>query len=337
MLCPKCNTQNSDSARYCNGCGTPMQQGCSRCGASLAPGARFCEGCGTPVGTPAAIPAVGLPDKRSDPVAAQPKPDYLQTPLPATEFGPSPRQDPPYAGSVPYGAPAAATALEPWRWAVAIVTGAVFLYNASIVIAITLFLLQNGDSLSRFSGQFVTDLALAGLAGCGVVWALQERKTALTFLAGGILLRSAIRILATLFTIQSPALLFEWLVIGAACAAALWWLWLKSPVETGDAARLGIALTALIGAELATVLYGFVTHPSYMRMPDLFGVAIVVGALALARVKLPAALGPAAGAVPGRESGSVTGIDPRFRRALMIVVYILVAVLLRILLRTAFR
>src|SRR5205823_2726158 len=92
-----------------------------------------------------------------------------------------------------------------------------------------------------------------------------------------------------------------------------------------------IALTALIGAELATVVYGIVVRPAYLRSPDLIAAAIVTGALVLLRTRLPARLGPEAG-------GAVsTGIDPRFLPALMIVVYIIIAVILRVLLRTAFR
>ena len=120
MLCPKCNAQNSDAARYCNGCGMPISQGCSVCGASLRPGARFCEDCGTPAGTPA--PAAGVVDKRSDPVAPLPRTESLTT------------QPPPfYLGTHPQ---AVAAIPAPWQWAVAIAGGAVFLYNTSFVIFI---------------------------------------------------------------------------------------------------------------------------------------------------------------------------------------------------------
>jgi hypothetical protein len=163
------------------------------------------------------------------------------------------------------------------------------------------------------------------------MWALQDRKAALTFLAGGIALRSLIRVLAMIFNGAIAVLLFEWLVVGIASAAALWWMWQKNPRESGDGNRLSIALSALIGAELATVVYGIAVRPAYMRSPDLIAAAIVTGALVLLRLKLPATLGPEAG---GAMS---TGIDPRFRRALMIVVYIIIAVILRVLLRAAFR
>jgi hypothetical protein len=293
-----------------------MSQGCSRCGASLPPGARFCEGCGTPAG----MAAVGVVDKRSDPVTA-PRTESLTT---------QPQPLPLYPPILPRNGEAAAP-LAPWQWGVAIAGGAVFLYNTSLVIFIALFVVS-GSSFSFPVSQFVTDLALAGLAGCGVLWALQDRKSALTFLVGGIALRSLIRVLAMIFTGAAAVLLVEWLVVCAASVAALWWLWQKRPREAGDASRLSIALTVLLGAELATVIYGIAVRPAYMRSPDLFAAAIVIGALVLLRVKLPRALG--AGASGGATSA---GIDPRFRRALMIVVYIVIAIILRVLLRTAFR
>src|SRR5712691_2756315 len=206
MLCPKCNTQNSDAARYCNGCGMPMSQGCSRCGASLPPGARFCEGCGTPAG----MAAVGVVDKRSDPVTA-PSTESLTT---------QPQPLPLYPPILPHNGEATAP-LAPWQWGVAIAGGAVFLYNTSLVIFIALFVV-GGSSFSFPVSQFVTDLALAGLAGCGVLWALQDRKSALTFLVGGIGLRSLIRVLAMIFTGATAVLLLEWIIVCAASVAALW-------------------------------------------------------------------------------------------------------------------
>jgi len=200
----------------------PLSQGCSRCGASLPPGARFCEGCGTPAITPA--PAVAVVDKRSDPLTPAPGTESLTT-------QPPPR----YLGALPYTGEATAP-LAPWQWGVAIAGGAVFLYNTSLVIFIALFVV-NGSSFSFPVSQFVTDLALAGLAGCGVLWALQDRKSALTFLVGGIALRSLIRVLAMIFTGATGVLLVEWLILCAASVAGLWWLWQKRPRETGDGNR----------------------------------------------------------------------------------------------------
>src|SRR5262245_32004834 len=91
MVCPKCITQNSDLARYCNGCGSQLSEACSGCGVSLPPGARFCEGCGRPAGMAAAtpVPSVAAVDKRSDPVTVPLAEKDLQTPAPASGFPPS--------------------------------------------------------------------------------------------------------------------------------------------------------------------------------------------------------------------------------------------------------
>ena len=54
--CPKCGTDNSDHAKRCVSCGTPLggaapmgggAQTCPNCGAPVAPGAMFCGNCGT--------------------------------------------------------------------------------------------------------------------------------------------------------------------------------------------------------------------------------------------------------------------------------------------------
>jgi hypothetical protein len=49
-----------------------------------------------------------------------------------------------------------------------------------------------------------------------VLWALRDRKAALTFLVGGIALRSLIRVLAMILTGATAVLLFEWLILGVA-------------------------------------------------------------------------------------------------------------------------
>lgn len=56
--CPKCGTDNSDHAKRCVSCGTPLAGGgagtmgggvttCPNCGSPVAPGAQFCGNCGT--------------------------------------------------------------------------------------------------------------------------------------------------------------------------------------------------------------------------------------------------------------------------------------------------
>ena len=255
-----------------------MSQACSRCGVSLPPGARFCEGCGTPAGMAAMTPspAVGAVDKRSDPVTLPSPQKDLRTPLPAAGFPQSTPQSGPaslttepqplHAGGFPNGSPATAPSttstsfLAPWQWAVAVVAGAVFLYNASVVIGLALFLF-GGYGSSGLAGRILINLLLAGVAGFGVIWVLQDRKAILTFLVGGISFRSLIRVLAILFTSQSVTLLSEWLIVGIASIAALWWIWKQSPREAGDGSRLAIALTALIGAELTTIIHGIVVNP----------------------------------------------------------------------------
>jgi hypothetical protein len=45
--CPRCQSANDPSARFCNQCGSPLGESlCPGCGHPSAPGARFCGQCG---------------------------------------------------------------------------------------------------------------------------------------------------------------------------------------------------------------------------------------------------------------------------------------------------
>ena len=49
--CPKCNTENTPSAKFCCNCGSPLElpekKNCTACGAELRPIAIYCDQCGT--------------------------------------------------------------------------------------------------------------------------------------------------------------------------------------------------------------------------------------------------------------------------------------------------
>jgi len=51
MICPHCQTNNPNEARFCLNCGAALIQHCSNCQAELLPNARFCMHCGQPVRT----------------------------------------------------------------------------------------------------------------------------------------------------------------------------------------------------------------------------------------------------------------------------------------------
>jgi class 3 adenylate cyclase len=46
MICPNCQAENPDSARYCLNCGVALAKHCPNCQADLPPGARYCMQCG---------------------------------------------------------------------------------------------------------------------------------------------------------------------------------------------------------------------------------------------------------------------------------------------------
>jgi len=47
--CGSCGADNSDGAKYCGSCGSPLSATCSRCGGSNPQDARFCNKCGNPI------------------------------------------------------------------------------------------------------------------------------------------------------------------------------------------------------------------------------------------------------------------------------------------------
>ena len=52
MFCPRCQTNNPDTARFCQNCGLALARNCSNCQSELPAGARFCMDCGQPVLVP---------------------------------------------------------------------------------------------------------------------------------------------------------------------------------------------------------------------------------------------------------------------------------------------
>src|SRR5713226_6687098 len=49
MLCPSCQHDNPQGAKFCNACGTKLDSACPQCGQVNPPGSRFCNECGTPL------------------------------------------------------------------------------------------------------------------------------------------------------------------------------------------------------------------------------------------------------------------------------------------------
>src|SRR5262245_2028712 len=47
MNCPRCQTQNRESVRFCQECGARLTVRCLKCGAALGPSTKFCSACGT--------------------------------------------------------------------------------------------------------------------------------------------------------------------------------------------------------------------------------------------------------------------------------------------------
>src|SRR5436309_4129557 len=54
--CARCAIENPAGARFCMGCGAPLESRCAACGTELPAEARFCLQCGTPVAGMQAAP-----------------------------------------------------------------------------------------------------------------------------------------------------------------------------------------------------------------------------------------------------------------------------------------
>ena len=52
MKCQKCQFENPEDAKFCNGCGHKLELACPECGKVNPPGSRFCNGCGHNLASP---------------------------------------------------------------------------------------------------------------------------------------------------------------------------------------------------------------------------------------------------------------------------------------------
>jgi class 3 adenylate cyclase/tetratricopeptide (TPR) repeat protein len=64
LICPTCEAENRDGAKFCNECGVALQARCAVCGAEHRPDQRFCDECGAPLGAARAVPAAAVPELR---------------------------------------------------------------------------------------------------------------------------------------------------------------------------------------------------------------------------------------------------------------------------------
>ena len=274
-----------------------MSRGCSGCGATLSATARFCEACGTPVGMPALQPV----EKRSDPASSPQAARRLDTPLPARDFeetvlpGSSPAfggaPQSPFEVTIPEPGPAwpqsAIPSMAPWQWGVAFFGAALLLFTISRILSFLFIASYSGSALPT---QLFIDVALGGLGACGLAWALRDKKTALTAIATGMLLRSGIAVLSVLLGMRAAFSFLPWLVVIVVSAGALGLILRRSARERGDGDRLATALTVVLAAQVLSTTFSVLMYPYSMRGPYLAALAMGMGALALARFTLPRVL-----------------------------------------------
>jgi class 3 adenylate cyclase/tetratricopeptide (TPR) repeat protein len=62
MHCPRCQHENSPSAKFCEECANPLARRCANCGTTLSSTAKFCPECAHPAGTAPAQPRQPSPE-----------------------------------------------------------------------------------------------------------------------------------------------------------------------------------------------------------------------------------------------------------------------------------
>ena len=69
MICPQCDTDNPEGARFCMGCATGLGLVCAECGSKLPQGARYCVNCAALAPAPAPASGPEPPKARQDNLA----------------------------------------------------------------------------------------------------------------------------------------------------------------------------------------------------------------------------------------------------------------------------
>jgi class 3 adenylate cyclase/tetratricopeptide (TPR) repeat protein len=65
MKCAKCQSENREGAKFCQGCGSKLELSCPSCGYPFKPGARFCDECGKGLREPAEAQPIDYSTPRS--------------------------------------------------------------------------------------------------------------------------------------------------------------------------------------------------------------------------------------------------------------------------------
>jgi len=60
MKCPKCQTENPETKKFCRKCGTRLSLQCPQCGSEYLPGDGFCGECGRNLSIPSEAKPKGL-------------------------------------------------------------------------------------------------------------------------------------------------------------------------------------------------------------------------------------------------------------------------------------
>jgi len=69
VVCPACQADNKEAAKFCNACGTPLALQCASCGTGHRPGQKFCDECGSALAGTSAPASLHAPASDGAPVS----------------------------------------------------------------------------------------------------------------------------------------------------------------------------------------------------------------------------------------------------------------------------
>ncbi len=65
MICPECQFENREGAKFCNECGHKFEIKCPECRTTNRPGSKFCDECGYDLKVPKESPSVNYSEPQS--------------------------------------------------------------------------------------------------------------------------------------------------------------------------------------------------------------------------------------------------------------------------------
>ena len=189
IICPKCNRQLDDGAKFCDGCGEkiPQSVSCPSCGKQMSEGFAFCQYCGAKLDAmqpvPAAVAAVSVSEQVSNaaPSSSAPASMPVQTAMPTP--APTPTLEQTAMPCAPMAqpaavAPVAAAVKKPFPKKV-VLFGGIGLAVVALIVILIVIIAGSGNALGdNFTIYAKDDGELYLNKFSGDPWQITERLSA---------------------------------------------------------------------------------------------------------------------------------------------------------------